>query len=442
MWAMDLFVLKNLWYCSEFLHVKPGKGAAFVRTMLRNYVTGNQVEKTFRAGSKIEEADIFKETKQFSYKDGAQYVFMDLTTYEEYRLNESDVGDKSMWLKEGMDCNLLFWKDKIIDFELPNIVKLTVVQVDPGIKGDTVQGGSKPATLETGAVVTVPLFINIGDEILVDTRTGHQILRLFHGSLDRLLYGRSDGPPLDWNCRMKVALCTAQGLTFLHEEGPIQAMFHDFSTSNIQIDKDFSAKLSGYGCIGHIPETDISSSSVAVANLSVETLERGLLTPKSNVWSFGIVLLELLTGCPLSQLKGRFPARAARTVADIAQRCLQADPSDRPTMRVIVEHLKTIQDLKYASRFPLQEPGKIGGKQMFRSPSLNGIVPKATRSNLSPSPPSARPKSVTPSHGLPLALPPRSSSYTLLLEESDRQESRRFSSSSTVCRLSVKDFDS
>ncbi|KAL0375454.1 UNVERIFIED_CONTAM: Serine/threonine-protein kinase PBS1 [Sesamum radiatum] len=238
---------------------------------------------------------------------------------------------------------------------------------------------------------------------------------LQHPFLYRLLYGRSDGPPIDWNGRMKVALCAAQGLTFLHEEGPFQAMFHDFSTANIQIDKDFSAKLSGYGCISHIPEADISSSSAAVANLSVETLERGLLTPKSNVWSFGIVLLELLTGrknldsrhpkeernlvkwsrpfladdCRLSlimdpQLKGRFPAKAARTVADIAQRCLQVDPSERPTMRTIVEHLKTIQDMKYTSRFPLQEPGSISGKHMSRSPSLNGIVTPAPRSNFPP----------------------------------------------------------
>ncbi|KAI3474777.1 hypothetical protein Pfo_030003 [Paulownia fortunei] len=297
--------------------------------------------------------------------------------------------------------------------------------------------------------------------------------RLFHGSLDRLLYGRSDGPPIDWNSRMKVALCAAQGLTFLHEEGPFQAMFHEFSTANIQIDKDFSAKLSGYGCISHIPEADISSSSVAVANLSVETLERGLLTPKSNVWSFGIVLLELLTGrknldsrhtkeernlvkwsrpfladdCRLSlimdpQLKGRFPAKAARTVADIAQRCLQVDPSERPTMRTIVEHLKTIQDMKYTSRFPLQEPGAISGKHMSRSPSLNGIVTPAPRSNFSPSPPTSRP-SVSPTslHALPLALPPRTCSSTLSLEETDRQESRR-SSSSTVRRPNVKDFDS
>ncbi|PIN21377.1 Serine/threonine protein kinase [Handroanthus impetiginosus] len=288
--------------------------------------------------------------------------------------------------------------------------------------------------------------------------------RLFHGSLDKLLYGRSDGPPIDWNSRMKVALCAAQGLTFLHEEGPFQAMFHEFSTANIQIDKDFSAKLSGYGCISHIPETDISSSSVAVANLSVETLERGLLTPKSNVWSFGIVLLELLTGrknldirhpkeernlvkwsrpflpddCRLSlimdpQLKGRFPAKAARTVADIAQRCLQVDPSERPTMRTVVEHLKAIQDMKYTSRFPLQEPGAISGKHMSRSPSLNGInVAPAPRSNFSPSPPTNQP-SISPANlsALALTLPPRTCSSTMStsLQEIERQESRRLSSS-------------
>ncbi|KAA8517641.1 hypothetical protein F0562_015117 [Nyssa sinensis] len=165
------------WRVIEFLHVKPGKGAAYVRTTLRNHVTGNTVEKTFRAGSKIEEADIFKETKQYTYKDGSQFVFMDLNTYEEFRLNESDVGDKTKWMKEGMDCNLLFWKGKVIDFELPITVKLTVVDVDPGVKGDTAQGGSKPATLETGAVVNVPLFVERGQEILVDSRTGQYMSR-------------------------------------------------------------------------------------------------------------------------------------------------------------------------------------------------------------------------------------------------------------------------
>ncbi|KAJ4704234.1 elongation factor P-like [Melia azedarach] len=165
------------WRVLEFLHVKPGKGAAFVRTKLRNYMTGTTVEKTFRAGISVEGADVFKETKQFTYKDGSMFVFMDLNTFEEIRLNDTDVGDKKKWLKEGMDCNLLFWKGKVIDFEVPITVQLTVVDVDPGLKGDTASGGSKPATLDTGAVVNVPLFVNIGDEILVDTRTGQYMTR-------------------------------------------------------------------------------------------------------------------------------------------------------------------------------------------------------------------------------------------------------------------------
>ncbi|XP_052175313.1 uncharacterized protein LOC127790076 [Diospyros lotus] len=165
------------WRVLEFLHVKPGKGAAYVRTTLRNYVTGNTVQKTFRAGIKIGEADILKETKQYTYKDGSQFVFMDLNTFEEFRLNESDVGDKTKWMKEGIDCNLLFWKGKVIDFELPITVKLTVVEVDPGLRGDTAQGGSKPATVETGAVVSVPLFIERGEEIMVDARTGQYMSR-------------------------------------------------------------------------------------------------------------------------------------------------------------------------------------------------------------------------------------------------------------------------
>ncbi|KAK0585075.1 hypothetical protein LWI29_023086 [Acer saccharum] len=301
--------------------------------------------------------------------------------------------------------------------------------------------------------------------------------RPFHGSLDRLLYGRSEGPLLDWNTRMKIALCAAQGLTFLHEEGPFQAMYNEFSTANIQIDKDFSAKLSGYGCVCHIPETEISNSSIAAANLPVETLERGLLTPKSNVWGFGIVVLELLTGrknldsrhpkeernlvkwskpfladdCRLTlimdpQLKGRFPVKAARTVADIAQKCLQKDPSERPTMRTIVEHLKAIQDLKFPSRYPLQDPAVITGKNMSRSPSLNGIIINhAPRLSFSPSPPSGAARlSVSPTRPLAtmhnLTLPPRACSTTITLEELERQGSRKSSSSSTVRRASVEGF--
>ncbi|XP_031498157.1 uncharacterized protein LOC116262795 [Nymphaea colorata] len=165
------------WRVLEFLHVKPGKGAAFVRTKMRNYLTGNTVEKTFRAGTTINEADIMKETKQFTYKDGSQFVFMDLSSFEESRISEAEIGDKRKWLKEGMDCSVLLWNGKVIDCELPITVKLTVVEVDPGLRGDTAQGGSKPATVDTGAVVNVPLFVNIGDEILVDTRTGEYMSR-------------------------------------------------------------------------------------------------------------------------------------------------------------------------------------------------------------------------------------------------------------------------
>lgn len=204
-----------------------------------------------------------------------------------------------------------------------------------------------------------------------------------------------------------------------------------------------------------------------MANLSVETLEKGLLTPKSNVWSFGIVLLELLTGRKnldgrhpkeernlvkwsrpfladdgrLSlimdpQLKGRFPAKAARAVADIAQLCLQVDPSERPTMRTVVDRLKTIQEIKYTSRFPLQEPEAINRKYMSKSFSMNGIIVSGSRTNYSPSPP------VISLMGMPdvtLVLPPRTCSSVLSLEELDRLERRR-SSSTSVGRSSVEGF--
>ncbi|XP_076895956.1 putative serine/threonine-protein kinase PBL19 [Bidens hawaiensis] len=200
-----------------------------------------------------------------------------------------------------------------------------------------------------------------------------------------------------------------------------------------------------------------------MANLSVETLERGLLTPKSNVWSFGIVLLELLTGrknldsrhpkeernlikwsrpfladdSRLSlimdpQLKGRFAARAARAMADIAQRCLQKEPSERPTMRTIVEHLKIIQEMKFSCRFPLQEPGTVSRKHMAKSLSLNGIIYTAPRLSYSPPPPPRLPV-------LPPSLPPRNCAANLVMDGGvDRQESRR--SSASARRSSVEGF--
>ncbi|KAG8093504.1 hypothetical protein GUJ93_ZPchr0012g19425 [Zizania palustris] len=114
------------WKVLEFLHVKPGKGAAFVRTKMRNYITGNTVDKTFRAGSTIPEASISKETKQFTYKDGSQFVLMDLTSFEESRLNEADVGDKQKWLKEGMDCNLLYWNGRVFPILISHNLALLI----------------------------------------------------------------------------------------------------------------------------------------------------------------------------------------------------------------------------------------------------------------------------------------------------------------------------
>ncbi|KAL9227828.1 hypothetical protein vseg_003474 [Gypsophila vaccaria] len=282
--------------------------------------------------------------------------------------------------------------------------------------------------------------------------------RLHHGSLDLLLYGRSADPPIDWCRRVKVALCAAQGLTFLHEEGPFQAMYSELSAVNIQIDQDYNAKLSGYGCVGLLPVSVLSSSPTALGNLSVETVERGLLTPKSNVYSFGVILLELLTGrknmdserpkeernlvkwswsfladeCRLSlimdpQLKGRFPIKAARTMADIAQRCLQKDPLERPTMRTVMENLKTIPEMIYSCMFPLQEPKAISRKHMFRSPSLPPA--RAASSSISP----------TRLFTLPLSMPARGFSI-IALDELERQEYRKSSSSLAYRRASFEGF--
>ena len=160
----------SVWRVVEFLHVKPGKGSAFVRTKLKNAQTGNVMEKTFRAGETVPQANLDKRTMQHTYKDGDQFVFMDMETFEESRLNEEQVGDKAKYLKEEMEVNVLFWNDTILEVELPTSVVLEVVETDPGVKGDTATGGTKPAILETGAQIMVPLFISIGEKVKVDTR--------------------------------------------------------------------------------------------------------------------------------------------------------------------------------------------------------------------------------------------------------------------------------
>ena len=167
----------SVWRVVEFLHVKPGKGSAFVRTKLKNAQTGNVVERTFRAGETVPQANLEKRTMQHTYKDGEEYVFMDMETYEETRIAPNKLGDRSKYIKEEMEVSVVFWNEQVLDVDLPTSVILEVTDTDPGVKGDTATGGSKPATVETGAQVMVPLFISIGEKIKVDTRDGSYLGR-------------------------------------------------------------------------------------------------------------------------------------------------------------------------------------------------------------------------------------------------------------------------
>ena len=167
----------SVWRVVEFLHVKPGKGSAFVRTKLKNVQSGNTVEKTFRAGETVPQANLEKRTMQHTYKDGDEFVFMDMETYEETRMNGESLGDRINFLKEEMEVNVIFWDEKVLEIELPTSVVLEITDTDPGVKGDTATGGTKPATVETGAQVMVPLFISIGEKIKVDTRDGSYLGR-------------------------------------------------------------------------------------------------------------------------------------------------------------------------------------------------------------------------------------------------------------------------
>lgn len=161
----------QVWRVIEFLHVKPGKGSAFVRTKLKAVQSGNVVEKTFRAGESMPQAVLEKATLQHTYKEGDDYVFMDMASYEEMRLTADDIGSQRKYLKEGMEVTVVSWNNKPLEVELPNSVVLEVTQTDPGVKGDTATGGTKPAIVETGAQVMVPLFVSIGDRIKIDTRS-------------------------------------------------------------------------------------------------------------------------------------------------------------------------------------------------------------------------------------------------------------------------------
>lgn len=167
----------ELWRVVEFLHVKPGKGSAFVRSKLKNLRTGAVQEKTFRAGEKVEQAQIDRKEMQYLYADGDNYVFMDTSTYEQLELNKAQIEDEIKYLKENMLVKVIMHDSETLGLELPNTVDLVVAETEPNIKGDTSSGGSKPATMETGLVVQVPFFINESDTLTINTSDGTYISR-------------------------------------------------------------------------------------------------------------------------------------------------------------------------------------------------------------------------------------------------------------------------
>lgn len=161
----------------DFLHVKPGKGAAFVRTTLRNVRSGAQTERTFRAGERVARARIDGREMQFLYGSGNEYVFMDTETYDQLTLSAAQLGDAPQYIKENMTIEIQFYEGDPIGVELPNTVELVITESEPGLRGDTASGATKPATLETGLVVQVPLFVEQGETVRIDTRTGQYVSR-------------------------------------------------------------------------------------------------------------------------------------------------------------------------------------------------------------------------------------------------------------------------
>jgi len=167
----------NVMQIVEFQHVKPGKGAAFVRTKVRNVITGAVVEKSYNPTAKFENAFVERRDMEYTYADGDLYYFMDSETYEQVPINQSELSDNFKFVKENMVCKVLSYKGKVFGVEPPNFVELKVTDTDPGFKGDTATNATKPATLETGAVIKVPLFIEPDELIRIDTRTGEYMER-------------------------------------------------------------------------------------------------------------------------------------------------------------------------------------------------------------------------------------------------------------------------
>lgn len=167
----------DIWRVMDFQHVKPGKGAAFVRSKLRNLRSGNVNEKTFRAGEKVGRAQIDNRKMQYLYADGDMHIFMDNESYEQIELNEKQLEYELKFLKENMEVHVILFKEEVLGVELPVTVTLEVAETEPGIKGDTASGGSKPAKMETGVVVQVPFFVNQGDMLVINTEESEYVSR-------------------------------------------------------------------------------------------------------------------------------------------------------------------------------------------------------------------------------------------------------------------------
>ncbi|MEA0554800.1 elongation factor P [Lysinibacillus irui] len=175
--GLTIIVDGQLYRVLDFQHVKPGKGAAFVRSKLRNLRNGSVNEKTFRAGEKVEKAQIDNRKMQYLYAQGDEHVFMDLESYEQTELSSAAIEYELKFLKENMEVHIQSYQGEMLGIELPNTVQLEVTETEPGIKGDTASGGTKPATLETGLIVQVPFFVNQGDVLIINTEEGSYVSR-------------------------------------------------------------------------------------------------------------------------------------------------------------------------------------------------------------------------------------------------------------------------
>ena len=175
--GMTLKIDGELWRVDYFQHVKPGKGGAFVRTTLKGVQNGKTIDRTYRAGEDLEQAILEKRALQYLYRDGEDFVFMDTEHFEQTSVPETALREGAKWLKEGDTIDLVFHQESVVDVNLPASVELEITETEPGIQGDRVSGATKPATLQTGATVQVPLFINTGERIKVDTRSGDYISR-------------------------------------------------------------------------------------------------------------------------------------------------------------------------------------------------------------------------------------------------------------------------